>query len=405
MKVCLPVLFLICILAGIFLIAGCQDINVDADTLKTPVFAIASGSRFYPNMMVTINDLNTGSQIRYTDDGSIPDESSTPYTVPFQISATKTIKARAFASSYKPSATATATYTIVWIQKASMPAARCNHAMVAVGDYIYVIGGFNSGGVATDTTYRYDTINNTWSTMTATLNTARARHAAAVVGTKIYVFGGYDAGDNFIGTIEELDTIASTPSWTTKTAVLNPVRADLAACTVSGTVYLMGGIYYNAGWQYLNNVDSYDSSGDSISATPPDLVSERYFLGFAVNGSTIYAIGGRSSTSDILDSYETATAGGSWTTSANQLGDTRFGHACAVGTNIYVFGGVIDGTAGNGIEKLTIAGGIWSAETYTTPAIVVYAQAVNCSGSIYLTGGDQTGDASADYSTLYLLNE
>ena len=52
-----------------------------------------------------------GATIRYTTDGTEPEETSTGYTGPITITETTTIKAKAFKGGLDPSETATATYT------------------------------------------------------------------------------------------------------------------------------------------------------------------------------------------------------------------------------------------------------------------------------------------------------
>ena len=53
-----------------------------------------------------------GCEIYYTTDGTTPTESSNRYTAPISVNETKSVRARAFAADYIPSATETATYFI-----------------------------------------------------------------------------------------------------------------------------------------------------------------------------------------------------------------------------------------------------------------------------------------------------
>ena len=87
---------------------GCYE---SVDLAATPVFSPVSGTVFYPTINVTLACETAGATIHYTTDGSIPTDSSTPYTGPISISATTTIKARAYATGLGPSGVATATYT------------------------------------------------------------------------------------------------------------------------------------------------------------------------------------------------------------------------------------------------------------------------------------------------------
>ncbi len=81
-------------------------------TVATPAFDPASCS-FFPSTNVAISCATSGATIHYTLDGTAPTASSTPYTAPIALTATTTVKARAYAEGMNPSAVASATYTYV----------------------------------------------------------------------------------------------------------------------------------------------------------------------------------------------------------------------------------------------------------------------------------------------------
>ncbi|MCR5839724.1 MAG: DUF2341 domain-containing protein [Kiritimatiellae bacterium] len=87
---------------------GCYEY---ANLAAKPTVDVESGVTFYPTTNVTLSCATGGATIYYTTDGSRPTASSTPYTGPIEISATTTIKARAYAQDLGPSGIATATYT------------------------------------------------------------------------------------------------------------------------------------------------------------------------------------------------------------------------------------------------------------------------------------------------------
>ena len=88
---------------------GCYECG---DLAAKPTFDIAPGTIFYPTTNVTLTCATEGAKIYYTTDGSRPTNLSTEYTGhPIAISATTTIKARAYAPNLGPSTTSTATYT------------------------------------------------------------------------------------------------------------------------------------------------------------------------------------------------------------------------------------------------------------------------------------------------------
>ena len=87
---------------------GCYEYGERA---ADPEFAPAPGSTFYPTASVTLSCATEGASIYYTSDGSVPTDSSTPYMAPITLSATTTIRARAYATGKGPSAIVSATYT------------------------------------------------------------------------------------------------------------------------------------------------------------------------------------------------------------------------------------------------------------------------------------------------------
>ena len=87
---------------------GCYEY---AELAAKPAFDVASGAVFYPTTNVTLTCATSGAKIYYTTDGSRPTDRSTEYTGPIALSATTTVKARAYAADLGPSAVVTATYT------------------------------------------------------------------------------------------------------------------------------------------------------------------------------------------------------------------------------------------------------------------------------------------------------
>ena len=79
-------------------------------TVSAPQFRQQSCG-FYPSMRVAIDSTASGATIRYTLDGSDPDESSTVYTGVFTVDDDTVVKARAWKGGMNPSAIVTATYT------------------------------------------------------------------------------------------------------------------------------------------------------------------------------------------------------------------------------------------------------------------------------------------------------
>ena len=130
---------------------GCYEAGGVAK-VKAPVFFPASGTRFYPTTNATLSCETAGAAIYYTLDGSDPTDASTPYTAPIVLSATTTVKARAYKADLDPSAVVSATYTYVeglqpgatpaetrWTIQAAIDAAAPSHGTVTLGKGLFEI--------------------------------------------------------------------------------------------------------------------------------------------------------------------------------------------------------------------------------------------------------------------------
>ena len=132
--------------------------------------------------------------------------------------------------------------TRTWATKAPMPTARSDVDLVAVGDYLYAIGG-RSGPDGQVTrradVERYDPATDTWQSMTP-MPTPRNAHATVAYGDKIYVMGGNNGPPNgslVLAAVEVYDP--STDSWSQTSNM--PAPADGITAAVSGDrVYVFG---------------------------------------------------------------------------------------------------------------------------------------------------------------------
>ncbi|KAF5084684.1 Lamin Tail Domain protein [anaerobic digester metagenome] len=86
--------------------------SVNLEDVATPTFTPVAGT-YYSTQNVEITCATADAEIRYTTNGDEPSESSSLYSTPIEVSATTTIKAKAFKAGMTPSALATAAYTIV----------------------------------------------------------------------------------------------------------------------------------------------------------------------------------------------------------------------------------------------------------------------------------------------------
>jgi hypothetical protein len=84
--------------------------RVTQQPTETPVISPPSMTVFTSNLVVSVSCVNPGATIRYTTDGLDPTGSSILYTGAFTLSATATVKARAFFAGLADSGVAEATY-------------------------------------------------------------------------------------------------------------------------------------------------------------------------------------------------------------------------------------------------------------------------------------------------------
>jgi hypothetical protein len=102
-------------------LANSTTVNVDdleltdftcENCVATPTFDPAAGNYSEP-VDVTISSATADATIRYTLDGSTPDETSTLYVTPVHIEEQTTIKAKAWKAGMEPSSVSTANYAFV----------------------------------------------------------------------------------------------------------------------------------------------------------------------------------------------------------------------------------------------------------------------------------------------------
>jgi hypothetical protein len=84
---------------------------ISTGIVDTPVISPSGGS-YSQSFYAEIHCPTEGAEIRYTDDGSIPNASSMLYTQPIWVSRSSTYKARAFLGSWIPSEVAVETYIL-----------------------------------------------------------------------------------------------------------------------------------------------------------------------------------------------------------------------------------------------------------------------------------------------------
>jgi len=130
-----------------------------------------------------------------------------------------------------------------WATFPSLPAGRSSHDVVAVGDKLVVVGGWQMTGesgssVWADTTLVCDTAAKSpaWEAIPQPFK--RRALAAAVIGSKVYVIGGLTESGESVRKVEILDL--ATRTWSTGPEFPGTDRTGFnpAACNVGGRLYV-----------------------------------------------------------------------------------------------------------------------------------------------------------------------
>ncbi|MEM4377498.1 MAG: kelch repeat-containing protein [Candidatus Nitrosotenuis sp.] len=174
-----------------------------------------------------------------------------------------------------------------WDELPQMPTPRTEIVAVPLGEKIFVIGGFDESGLASDLVEVFDTKTNSWST--ASLLPERLHHVGAAEHEgKIYVVGGYR--DGWIATNSLYIYDPTSDSWS-KGADMPTARGALTVQFVYHILYAAGGadhIVYPVVEAYDHVLDAWYSASEMPTA--------RDHLASAVVDGKMYVIGGRKGT-------------------------------------------------------------------------------------------------------------
>jgi hypothetical protein len=118
---------------------------------------------------------------------------------------------------------------------AALHTAYADHAAVAVGSVMYVLGGFD-GGTFSASVHKFDSAQGIWSEV-APMPHTRVAHSACVFGSDIYVFGGCNDRFRSVDNVYKYDT--ERDAWTILTSM--PVVGDyLGVAALGDQIYLTG---------------------------------------------------------------------------------------------------------------------------------------------------------------------
>ncbi|AKA36093.1 PKD domain-containing protein [Flagellimonas lutaonensis] len=191
-----------------------------------------------------------------------------------------------------------------WSFGANMPINVTHMGSAVVGNDIWLIGGFvgNHPGTATGEVHIYNTITDSWSQGPA-LPSPIGSGAATYNNGKIHFFGGLlpdrqtDVGNHYVLDVNDIGA-----GWATAASLPNP-RNHHGAASVNGFVYAIGGQFgHDSSPQYQNLLHAYNPSTDTwtnLAALPQN--RSHFEPGTTVHDGKIIIVGGRGGPSIFFD--------------------------------------------------------------------------------------------------------
>lgn len=294
-----------------------------------------------------------------------------------------------------------------WRTVAPMPTKRTEVMAAALGEKIYVVGGFEKPNLSnvmsfaiTPSVEVYDPVADQWSSKSP-LPVGLHHVGIGVVSGRLYIIGGYAKSGfsvwNPVATVYVYDPAAD--SWTER-APMPTARGALSVTEHDGKLYALGGFDRKA-----NNaqVEVYDPAQNEWT-TAASLPTPRDHLATATVAGKIYAIGGRtngdySRNLAIVEMYDPAID--RWKR-VSDLPTARSGiTAAVVEDRIYVFGG--EGAVGtfNENEAYDPVRDAWQ-RLAPMPTARHGLGSVALNGRIYvISGGPTTGGSFSDLNEVF----
>jgi non-specific serine/threonine protein kinase len=170
----------------------------------------------------------------------------------------------------------------VWRTLAPAPSERTEVAAAALGQRIWVLGGYAPDGATLATVEVYDTTTDTWA-RGPDLPVAVNHAMAATLEGVLHVAGGND-GDGPSTQVARLEG----DGWR-RLAPLPQGRSAGGLVALDGRLYLVGGVVDGG---LAADTQVYDPAADRWSPAP-GLPTPREHLGAAATGGKVYVVGGR----------------------------------------------------------------------------------------------------------------
>ena len=231
-----------------------------------------------------------------------------------------------------------------WSLGSVVPAAADWWNAVFVAGRLHLVGGVTDGGTSTQH-WIYDPAGNSW-TVGADLPFHSSGGAIATDGSKLYLLAGRDRGTGYSANTQIYDD--NTGTWTSG-APVPTARLTWAGAWMDGRILAAGG--EGGGRAVLGDLLSYDPALNSWTPLRR-MLRAREAHGAAVVGDYFCVFGGRGA-SDSVECYLPSTD--EWTYAASLPRASEEVGAVAVGDAVYVVGGLgDDGKIGRHAHRFTL---------------------------------------------------
>jgi N-acetylneuraminic acid mutarotase len=229
--------------------------------------------------------------------------------------------------------------SLTWTELKPKPKPVSEIQAAVLGGKIYVPGGREANGKASQSLEIYDPLQDVWESGPDLPYPVSAYALTAFEG-KLYLFGGWD-GKTIYDRVLEYDPALKT--WTERTSLLSP-RCAASAAVAGGKIYVLGGF---DGQNALPLNEAYTPSLEGSSASPwaasTPLPEGRFGMGAASIADSILVIGGEQASDSTPASYQFFPSIGSWI-ELEQPSPQPWAYLAAVplDQNILALGGLLD---------------------------------------------------------------
>ncbi|MGF7228987.1 MAG: Kelch repeat-containing protein [Candidatus Saccharibacteria bacterium] len=339
-------------------------VSMQNSTNSTSALAVQTSSGGSVLNVDTTN--NIVSQGGGTQDSMLPWTATNVAAAPLTTQASASYNGYLYSfGGYNGSATVATSYYVAqnangtlgtWATTTALPVALDIESAVAYNGYMYVLGGQNNSGTSVSTVY-YTTINavngtlGAWSTTTA-LTKAVGGHTAVAMGGYMYIMGGLTGtgviANTYYATISAVN--GTLGAWTSTTAVPSTVE-DATSVAYNGYVYVMGGAN-NAGtglntvyFAKPNTGTGAIASWSTTTALPATLTG----AASAVSSTgQVYVVGGYNGSVDTLATYTgqfNASTGAvaSWSATTDYVATVEYPGVALSNGYLYIMGGFVNG--------------------------------------------------------------